>query len=98
MLNRSSGNDVIAPYAYIVSTSTNLYRIDAEILAEPAPQITWTCPDGRNVLEAAPDRASVDYEDGVATLSVKNISRSDAGNYHIVAKNTQVWMHKTQEN
>ena len=65
-------------------------RIEAEIKAEPAPEITWTFPDGKSVLEAARDRASIEYEDGVATLIIKNITRADAGNYHIVAKNTQV--------
>ena len=30
----------------------------------------------------------LDYYDGVATLSIKDIQRADAGNYHVVVKNS----------
>ena len=42
------------------------------------------------MVESDPDRCKLDYnlEEGVATLSIKDIKRSDAGNYHILVKNS----------
>ena len=36
-----------------------------------------------------PNRCSVDFEDNIATLTVLDVSRSDAGSLQISAKNTQ---------
>ena len=51
--------------------------------------MTWTF-NGQSVVESDPDRCKLDYnlEEGVATLSIKDIKRSDAGNYHILVKNS----------
>ncbi len=64
-----------------------LFRIEAEVLAEPAPSVTWTSPDGKSVTEADPTRCTVEYDEGIATLTIKDIKRSDAGNYHVLVKN-----------
>ena len=51
--------------------------------------MTWTF-DGQSVVESDPDRCKVDYdlEVGLATLTIKDIKRTDAGNYHILVKNS----------
>lgn len=67
----------------------NKIRIEADIKAEPMPTVTWTFPDGKSVVEAAPNRASVEVEEGHATLVIKELTRADAGNYHVVIKNSE---------
>ena len=61
-----------------------IMRIEAEIVAEPKPTVSWFFPDGKSVTESG--KGTVEFEDGVATLTVKDIKRSDAGNFHIVVK------------
>ena len=63
-----------------------IMRIEAEIVAEPKPTVSWYFPDGKSVTESG--KGSIEFEDGVATLTVKDIKRSDAGNFHIVVKNS----------
>ena len=63
-----------------------LHRIDTEVSAEPKPTITWTFPNGSDV--SGDPRASIEYDDGIATLTIKDLTRGDAGNYRIVVKNS----------
>lgn len=64
-----------------------MHRLEAEIVAEPAPAVTWSF-GGKSVVESDPDRCKVEYEDGIATLTIKDIKRADAGNYDILVKNS----------
>lgn len=68
--------------------ATQTLRIEAEVLAEPAPKVIWSFPDGKSVVDSDPARCSVEYDDGIATLTIKEITRADAGNYHVVVKNS----------
>jgi len=65
-------------------------KIETEVCAEPPPTVIWTFPDGKSVVEADPSRCSVEYDkdEGIATLTIKDIKRSDAGNYHVTVKNS----------
>ena len=66
----------------------SIFRIETEVRAEPPPTVIWTFPDGKSVVEADPSRCSVEYDEGIATLTIKDIKRSDAGNYHVMVKNS----------
>lgn len=80
-------NRDVFPSEKTVHASQTL-RIEVEVLAEPPPKVTWTFPDGKDVVEADPNRCSVEYDDGISTLTIKDLKRSDAGNYHVMVKNS----------
>ena len=48
----------------------------------------WTFPNGKSVTEDSRCSIEFDKNEGVATLSIKDIKRSDAGNYKIMVKNS----------
>ena len=64
------------------------YRIETEVVAEPQPTVIWTFPNGKSVTEDSRCSIEFDKNEGVATLSIKDIKRSDAGNYKIMVKNS----------
>ena len=63
-------------------------KIELEIRAEPVPSVNWTFPDGK---EAKDDgRAGLEIDDlGVATFTLKEVSRADAGNFNVIVKNSE---------
>ena len=64
------------------------YRIETEVVAEPQPTVIWTFPSGKSVTEDSRCSIEFDKNEGVATLLIKDIKRSDAGNYKIMVKNS----------
>jgi len=63
-------------------------KIETEVVAEPQPTVIWTFPNGKSVTEDSRCSIEFDKNEGVATLSIKDIKRSDAGNYKIMVKNS----------
>lgn len=60
------------------------YKIPATITGYPEPEIIWY-KDSVEITKN--ERTTITYENGIATLEIKTIERSDSGKYTISAKN-----------
>ena len=64
-------------------------KIILEVQAAPQPTVTWYFPDGRETKED-PSRCSTDIDEfNTSVLRVNDITRSDAGNYRVMVKNSE---------
>lgn len=63
-------------------------RLTVEVTAAPKPEVQFYFPSGSDVT-TDPARCTVEMEENLASLTIKDITRADAGSFKIVAKNSQ---------
>lgn len=61
-----------------------MLRIEADIIGEPPPIVTWKLKDA--VLKSM-DRLKIESEDYHTTFIMSKLQRSDTGTYTVIAKN-----------